>query len=315
MSKRKKSTEEDLEKRKQTEKKVVRSIIDNYTYVGKSLAQQLALSTPNHNLTTGTYREEIWLSLFEQIIPRKFCIDQGVFIMDSFGGISNEVDIAIFDEQYTPYIFKYGKIKFIPIEAVAVAIQCKSTNTNDIKPWADSIKRLKTSLDSVVRTMYGLGDNNLEKSYQAFCNAEPDDKNKKKKAQTSTRPILILCALDKKGTPDHAKKDFDIILNVNEKGELSKFIPDEEKDLVYWNSKLNHYDLNRYEEAEKYKELANMNIQEIERKLSDLKIIDPDTEKENIILSLTFQLNQLLMLINNPIFFPHFAYVQRFNKI
>lgn len=35
---------------------------------------------------------------------------------------------------------------------------------------------------------------------------------------------------------------------------------------------------------------------------------------KNVIMSLTFQLNQLLMIINNPMQFPHRAYVEMFNK-
>lgn len=67
------------------------------------------------------------------VIPKKYCIEQGVFIIDSYGKISNEVDLAVFDEMYTPYIFNYEEIKFIPIEAVAAVIQCKSQINQAIK--------------------------------------------------------------------------------------------------------------------------------------------------------------------------------------
>lgn len=293
--------------KKMTEKKVVRSIVDNYSDLAKSLVNQLTLSTPNHGLTTGNYREDIWKGLFEQIVPRKFCIDQNVFIIDSEGQISNEVDLAIFDEQYTPYIFKYGKIKFIPIEAVAVAIQCKSKNIDKVDEWADSIKKLKTSLDSVVRLVSDVVQNKLDKA------------NGKKKAQTSTRPILILCSQSGSITKI-AKDKFDIILNVfpkkdnnTEVGELIKIIPREEIDYKDWYMDLNHYKLDRYnQDAEKYVALVLDIGVDLDRQLSNLKVTDPDTGAENVILSLTFQLNQLLMLINNPMFFPHQAYVKMF---
>ena len=38
------------------------------------------------------------------------------------------------------------------------------------------------------------------------------------------------------------------------------------------------------------------------------------TVKDNNLLSFIFQLNQLLMLINNPLLFPHQSYVDLFNK-
>lgn len=104
----------------------ISKMVENYRNMEKSIVAQLLLETPAHHPTTGAYRENVRKSLFEMVVPRKFCIEQNVFIIDSFGYISKEVDLAIFDETYTPYIFNYGKIKFIPIEAVAVVVQCKS---------------------------------------------------------------------------------------------------------------------------------------------------------------------------------------------
>lgn len=291
------------ENRQEKEKKTISKIIDNYNALGRSIADQLTLSTPNHELTTGTYREEVWKSLFEQIIPRKFCIDQGVFIIDSKGHISNEVDLAIFDEQYTPYIFKYGKIKFIPIEAVAVAIQCKSKDIDKASQWADSIKRLETSLDSVARVLkYGLIETTLETNEEL--------------AQTFTRPILILCSLC--GTfpsGDQCVEGFDIILNVDKNGQLAKSIPQKQEDFNYWYKELNHAIPPRLskDEQEAFSEQIAGKDKKMGRKLEDLELIGEDGE-ENVILSLTFQLNQLLMIINNPIFFPHRSYVNMFRK-
>ena len=45
--------------------------------------------------------------MFKRIIPKKFVIEQSVFLIDSKGNVSNGVDLAIFDEMYTPYIFRY----------------------------------------------------------------------------------------------------------------------------------------------------------------------------------------------------------------
>lgn len=120
----------DSEKRMENAISKIRS---NYVSLEKSIVDQLSLEVTKHQLTTGTYRETVWKSLFDMIIPRKFCIEQGVFIIDSKGKISDEVDLVIFDEMYTPYIFNYGKIKFIPIEAVAVVVQCKSKNLRGYK--------------------------------------------------------------------------------------------------------------------------------------------------------------------------------------
>ncbi|WP_283655706.1 DUF6602 domain-containing protein [Paenibacillus sp. RC334] len=283
----------------------IQAITENYTDQEAAIVRQLKLKIPNHNLTTGTTRELVWGELFRSMIPKKFCIDQGVFIIDSFGNISAEVDLAIFDEQYTPYIFCFGNIKFIPIEAVAVAIQCKSKSTSNASDWAGTIKPLKTSLDSVYRIIGGLCDNGLEQSTPP-------------KGQTSTRPILILCtSVEGANITKATYEKFDIVLNVGEKNALQKTIKNEDKDYSEWYKDLNHYGLDRYGEVdeEKYKKLVNENaIKPMGKKLSSLKVSDTDEKVENVLLSLTFQLNQLLMLINNPIPFPHQAYATMFNE-
>lgn len=286
--------------REEKERKTILKIIENYDALGSAIADQLTLSTPNHGVTTGAYREEVWKSLFEQIVPRKFYVDQGIFIIDSKGRISDEVDLAIFDEQYTPYIFKYGKIKFIPIEAVAVAIQCKSSKTDGASDWADSIKRLETSIDSVTRVISGLKKTTLETSGSL--------------AQTFTRPILILCSLcEAFPSGDKIAKSFDMILNVDKRGRLAKSISAKQQDFNYWYKQLNHAIPDRLSASEKetYQKLIMDEEKQMERTLADLELVN-DVEEENVILSLTFQLNQLLMIINNPIFFPHRSYVEMF---
>ena len=131
---------------------IIKDIKENYLKMERELVTQLNYDVTNHQLTAGSYREEIWVNFFRRIVPKKFNIARSVFIIDSNQSVSKEVDIAIYDEQYTPYIFNYGLIKFIPVEAVAAVVQCKSRNLNpeDLKEWADSIDVLKSSNDSIV---------------------------------------------------------------------------------------------------------------------------------------------------------------------
>jgi hypothetical protein len=308
--------------------KTIKKICENYENLEKSLVNQLLLETPNHQATIGTYREAVWKSLFEKIIPKKFCIDQGVFIIDSNGKISAEVDLAIFDVQYTPYIFNYGKIKFIPIEAVAVVIQCKSRGLGAKKliEWVDSINQLTTSLDSVARVMKGLVDNNLEVAdtilkANEIANEKADGKNNVrvnvdvKKSQTSTRPIRILCSIKKEAIPSTITDKFDITLSIEEDGNsFKKTIPKENSTYHDWYIDLNHYDLSRFGDKEEiYRRIQNIGTK-IEKPLSGLNI-KCASGKENVMLSLIFQLNQMLMLINNPILFPHEAYAKMFGEI
>lgn len=325
---------------KEVMERTIKKLAKNYEQLEDSLVSQLQLETPNHSYTIGAYRERVWQSLFEMIIPKKYQIEQSVFIIDSYGNISKEVDLAVFDETYTPYIFNFGEIKFIPIEAVAVVVQCKSkianesdkgtvpqpqdevgkhreTMSENLKKWVESIADLKISLDSVTRTITDLVDNSAGELLGA-----------KNLTQTSTRPIRILCATQI-AEPMRAQlaEKFDILLYIEEETEqdgkatrLTKVIAEEERDFVEWNDELNHWGYDRYEkEGKSYREgRRNESLKSKaslkSRKLSQLRVTDKQGD-ENTILSLTFQLNQLLMIINNPPLFPHRAYANMFTRM
>lgn len=49
-----------------------------------------------------------------------------------------------------------------------------------------------------------------------------------------------------------------------------------------------------------------------ERRISDYVVKYND--EEYALLSFIFQFNQMLMMINNPMFFPHIAYVDMFSE-
>ncbi|MFT4451824.1 DUF6602 domain-containing protein [Parvimonas sp. G1425] len=291
----------------------INDIKENYLKMERELVTQLNYDVTNHQLTAGTYREEIWADFFRRIIPKKFNIARSVFIIDSKENISNEVDIAIYDEQYTPYIFNYGLIKFIPIEAVAAVVQCKSRSLDrdDLLNWTNSINNLQTSNDSIVRlaTYIHVGK-------ESRCDA----------IQTATKPIKILCHIPTNETSNdytYGRHYFDIVIEAYQKSKSSK--EQTQNNTEYnGNLKINFSDenlldvLKNYNQADK-KELGNLKEDKklksetlVNRKISDYVI--HKGKEEYSLLSFIFQFNQMLMMINNPMFFPHKAYVDMFNK-
>lgn len=186
--------------------KFIEDIRNNYRKLERELVTQLSYKV-EHDVTTGTNREEIWVEFFRRIIPKKFNIARSVFIIDSYSRCSKEVDIAIYDEQYTPYIFNYGNIKFIPIEAVAAVVQCKSNRLSlkDLLDWTKSITELKTSQDSIAR---------IASYVHIGKNPNPNS------IQISTTPIKILCYISKTKTANkknEEKNSFDIVIEAYQK--------------------------------------------------------------------------------------------------
>lgn len=291
--------------------KFIEDIKNNYKNLEHELVTQLSYEVA-HNVTTGTNREEIWVDFFKRIIPKKFKIARSVFIIDSNSNCSKEVDIAIYDEQYTPYIFNYGNIKFIPIEAVAAVVQCKSkTMKPDILlEWVNSITALKTSDESIVRvaTYVHIGNNK---------------DNRTTPIQTATTPIKILCYISKNKTANKKNKvkdSFDIVIEAYQKKTHPKINTQNLESTYSGNLNIvfkkneNLYDiLCQYNRGNQdYEDDNNSHEKLKERKISDY-VIENKKEKYTL-LSFIFQFNQMLMMINNPMFFPHIAYVKMFNE-
>lgn len=301
------------------EEKHLRKIINNYQNLEGDIVKQLIFEWV-HGTMMGGNREVVWKDLFDRIVPKKFKIERSVFIIDSNGNLSREVDLAIYDEQYTPYIFQYGLLKFIPIEAVAAVIECKSSYPEDniVTEWLNSIDRLETSQNSIVRIAGRIvyGSNELGEVDAPYLNT-----------QTATRPIKILCYIsgndEFREEQQKEKKRFDIVLEANRnKEKLSILYSNSYQKLLDWYLYLNHSEENRdkiREFLEKNQEIDSrkpiFDIQKLEGlQLDALQVKPSENDKKASLLSFIFQFNQLLMLINNPIFFPHKAYVDMFNR-
>ncbi|MBE1555405.1 DUF6602 domain-containing protein [Sporosarcina limicola] len=302
-------------------KEVFKRIYENYNDMNQMMVREMDMTT-EHGGLTGNYREEMWLKFFRSIIPKKFSMAQGVMIIDSGGNVSKEVDIAVYDEQYTPYVFQYNTLKFIPIEAVVVVIECKSKSWDDesLRTWSNQIKKLKSKQSGIARMVsgYSIGLTNG--------------------TQTRTRPIRILASINSASKTETLEKwgenlgdAFDFIIcqktNGNEGNNFELQVDNKGKSLNWWGEELNKSgtkleskdkDLTVFNsDAAKnsvkidpadYPELHFNDSSELENKLEDLEV------PGNPLLTLNLQLNQLLMLLNNPMLFPHFAYAERFKR-
>lgn len=294
------------------------NIVHNYENLEEDIIKQLTFKW-KHGTTIGSNRENIWKELFERIVPKKFRVERNVFIIDSKGNCSSEIDLAIFDEQYTPYIFNHGVLKFIPVEAVAAVIECKSNipDNDRVKGWLKNINTLTTAQNSIVRiagrVLYGSEEIG-------------DIKGPYLNTQTATRPIKILCYISStKESGCKLKKGFDIVLEANDnKGKLEIIFNEEFKNLYDWYMELNHTDDNKEKIENFFKESEKNNENYHKKPIADIKKLQDyqleqlevklSKAKKTTLLSFIFQFNQLLMLINNPIFFPHMAYVEMFNS-
>lgn len=100
---------------------------DSFANVQKLLKTQLELSKTSitHNGVMGEVNEQHFISILRDYLPDRYAIDNGI-IIDSQGKTSDQIDIIIFDNQYTPTLLaQANKHRFVPAEAVYAVFEVK----------------------------------------------------------------------------------------------------------------------------------------------------------------------------------------------
>ena len=107
-----------------------------------------------HNATKGTLNEESLRRILASFLPTRYAVGTG-FVIDSFAGRSRQVDLVVFDELYSPKLFKTFSQVLFPVETVFACIEVKTSINKaglaEIAKENRSICELKHSLPLVRR--------------------------------------------------------------------------------------------------------------------------------------------------------------------
>jgi hypothetical protein len=79
-----------------------------------------------HPTTMGDASEKVWLELLETYLPQRYQAAKA-HIVDSNGLFSDQIDVVIFDRQYSPFIFQYQEQTIIPAESVYAVFEAKQS--------------------------------------------------------------------------------------------------------------------------------------------------------------------------------------------
>lgn len=116
------------------------------------IEQQLARArkTFGHPGTKGDASEQIWIDLFKTHLPKRYSVEKA-HVVDSRGNFSDQIDIVIFDQQYTPFVLNFKEQIIVPAESVYAVFEAKqsvnATNVKYAKEKAATVRTLhRTSL-------------------------------------------------------------------------------------------------------------------------------------------------------------------------
>lgn len=77
-----------------------------------------------HPTSKGDSLENVWIEWLRKYLPTRYCVDKAI-VIDSTGNLSEQIDIVIFDQQYTPFVFTQNGIHYIPAEGVYAVFEVK----------------------------------------------------------------------------------------------------------------------------------------------------------------------------------------------
>jgi hypothetical protein len=77
-----------------------------------------------HASTVGTATERQWLKLFDRYLPKRYRATPA-FVIDAEGRRSRQIDIAIFDNLYSPLLFPHASGLHVPVESVYAVFEVK----------------------------------------------------------------------------------------------------------------------------------------------------------------------------------------------
>jgi hypothetical protein len=103
-----------------------------------------------HPGTKGDASEGVWLELLNTYLPERYRAAKA-HVIDSESNASDQIDVVVFDRQYSPFIFNFHGQIVVPAESVYAVFETKQTifagQVNYAQDKVQSVRKLKrTSL-------------------------------------------------------------------------------------------------------------------------------------------------------------------------
>lgn len=99
----------------------------------------------NHPGAKGDATELCWLDMLQSYLPKRYQAEKA-FVIDSKSQLSDQIDVVIFDRQYSPFLFNQDETFYVPAESVYAVFEIKQTLSKECIEYASdkaaSVRRL-----------------------------------------------------------------------------------------------------------------------------------------------------------------------------
>jgi hypothetical protein len=127
-------------------------MVDLFSAMHEDIERRLTLARRSfgHPTVKGDATENVWSDLLSVYLPKRYQIETA-HIVDSDGEFSEQIDIVVFDRQYSPFIFHFQGQAIVPSESVYAVFEAKQSINASQVAYAQkklrSVRRLRrTSL-------------------------------------------------------------------------------------------------------------------------------------------------------------------------
>lgn len=164
-----------------------------------------------HSGSKGDSLENAWIEWLQKYLPNRYSVDKAI-IIDSKGNTSHQIDIVIYDNWFTPFIFSQNGFHYIPAEGVYAVFEVKpdisasSEGINNIQYAAEkieSVRKLKRTTTSIISVGQKQSPRGLTKivggiltSTKSGSRKNNQTINKHLKAQVGLKSIDFGCIAD-----------------------------------------------------------------------------------------------------------------------
>jgi hypothetical protein len=99
-----------------------------------------------HPSVQGDGTEHHWIELLRTRLPRRYDVTKAI-VVDSVGGRSDQIDMVVYDRQYSPEFWEQGDHRYVPAESVYAVFEIKPSFNREYVLYAGdkiaSVRRLK----------------------------------------------------------------------------------------------------------------------------------------------------------------------------
>jgi len=95
-----------------------------------------------HSGSKGDSLENVWIDWLRKYLPNRYCVDKAI-VIDSTGALSDQIDLVIYDQTFTPFVFTQNGIHYIPAEGVYAVFEVKPDLKGSVTVKGESINYIE----------------------------------------------------------------------------------------------------------------------------------------------------------------------------